>query len=243
MSLSLEQYDQLLSEANDMLFEIEQAQLYTTDVLEKKKLANQARQLQLRIEQISGIAAQPTAPGTDALEAARQAILLGKEQVQSIINNNYGNTYNIGGQGNVVNTGGDRVINTGGGSYIGGNVSNSGGINVFGGKVGDITYHDNRGATANADEAKLKALFVALLQKIETAPVSAQDKADAKEAVEMLQNEVDLTRKDPDYKPRRATMIGIIATLDSLGEPVAAATMSVIGSPVVGTALNQFARK
>lgn len=132
-------------------------------------------------------------------------------------------------------------IQTGGGAYIGGNVENSGGVNVFGGTVGDVTYTDNRLMSA-ADEAKLKELFAALHQQIDAAPnATPGDKADAKEAAQTLEQEVDKVKKDPNYKPSRVTMKGLIAAFKNVGVPVLSAAVSILGFPPLGAAINAFA--
>ena len=78
-------------------------------------------------------------------------------------------------------------IQTGGGAYIGGNVTSSGGVNVWGGTVGDVTYTNNR-LMSPADEATLRELFATLHQQIDTATnTPPEDKADAKEAAQTLE--------------------------------------------------------
>jgi hypothetical protein len=144
-------------------------------------------------------------------------------------------------QGSQSSTGSGHNIQTGGGAYIGGNVDNSGGVNVFGGTVGDVTYTDNR-VMSEADEAKLKELFTNLHQQIDTAPnVTPEDKADAKEAAQTLQQEVDKVKEDPNYKPSRVTMKGLLAAFKNVGAPVLSTAISILGFPPLGAAVNAFA--
>lgn len=144
-------------------------------------------------------------------------------------------------QGNQSTSGSGEHIQTGGGAYIRGNVTNEGGVNVFGGTTGDITYTDNRQMSA-ADEATLKELFANLLQKIEGATnATPEDKADAKEAAQTLEQEVDKARKDPNYKPSRVTMKGLIAAFKNVGAPVLNVALSILGFPPLGAAINAFA--
>ena len=51
-----------------------------------------------------------------------------------------------------------------GGAYIGGSVTNEGGLNVFAVNAGDITHTDNRQMNA-VGETTLKELFTALYPK------------------------------------------------------------------------------
>jgi len=144
-------------------------------------------------------------------------------------------------QANQSDNGNGEHIHTGGGAYIRGNVTNEGGVNVFGGTVGDIDYTDNRQMSA-ADEAMLKELFVNLLWQIDAAPnVTPQDKADAKEASQTLEQEVEKVKKDPNYKPSRVTMKGLIAAFKNVGAPVLNVALSILGFPPLGAAINAFA--
>ncbi len=247
MSKTPEEYQKLLSEADKMLYEIDQKRLlWADDPVEKDKLAYQANAIKTEIERLTGKPANP-APTGDSLSDARAALLLGKQQVQHIINNNYNTNYNVGGSGNVVNTGSGTVnnspVNTGGGAYIGSGttISNSGGITQLGGTMGDVNYTDNRGKAG--DEAKLQAMFAELLQHIEAAPASEDEKTEAKEAVDTLKEEVEKAKKDPQHKPKGITMKSMIAAFKNLGAPVASAAMNIMGLPMVGTAINQFAEK
>lgn len=144
-------------------------------------------------------------------------------------------------QTNPSDTGNDEHIQTGGGAYIRGNVTNSGGVNILGGTVGDVAYIDNR-LTSPVNEATLKELFAALHQQIDVAPnATPEDKADAKEAAQMLEQEVDKIKKDPSYKPKRVTMKGLIAAFKNVGAPVLNAALSILGFPPLGAAINAFA--
>jgi hypothetical protein len=132
-------------------------------------------------------------------------------------------------------------IQTGGGAYIRGNVANEGGVNQFGGTMGDVTYTDNRGLSP-ADEAKLKELFATLYQQIDAVPnVTPDDKADAKEAAQTLEKEVNETKKDPNYKPSRVTMKGVLAAFKNVGAPVLSVALTILGFPPLGAAINAFA--
>ncbi len=144
-------------------------------------------------------------------------------------------------QTNVSDHGNAEHIQTSGGAYIRGNVANEGGVNQFGGTMGDVTYTDNRGLSP-ADEAKLEELFATLYQQIDAAPnVTPDDKADAKEAAQTLEQEVDKAKKDPSYKPSRVTMKGLIAAFKHVGAPVLNVALSILGFPPLGAAINAFA--
>src|SRR5438270_10396490 len=92
-------------------------------------------------------------------------------------------------QANQSDHGNGEHIQTGGGAYIRGNVTNDGGVNLFGGTAGDITYTDNR-FVSPADEVTLKELFATLHQQIDAAPnATPEGKADAKEAAQTLEQE------------------------------------------------------
>jgi hypothetical protein len=132
-------------------------------------------------------------------------------------------------------------IQTGGGAYIGGNVTSEGGVNVYGGMTGNVTYTDNRRISA-ADEATLKDLFATLYQQIDIAlHATPEDRADAKEAAQTLEKEVDAVKKDPNYKPSRVTMKGLIAAFKNVGAPVLSIATQILGFPPLGAAINAFA--
>ena len=132
-------------------------------------------------------------------------------------------------------------IQTNGGAYIGGSVTNEGGLNVFAVNAGDITHTDNRQMNA-VGETTLKELFTALYQKIEaTTNATPEDKADAKEAAQTLEQEIDRARKDPAYKPSRVTMKGLIAAFKNVGAPVLNVALNILGFPPLGAAINAFA--
>jgi hypothetical protein len=144
-------------------------------------------------------------------------------------------------QTNQSDNSGDEHIRTGGGAYIRGNVTNEGGVNVFGGTVGDVTYTDNR-VMSTADEATLKELFATLHQQIDAASsATPEDKADAKEAAQTLEQEVDKVKQDPNHKPSRVTMKGLIAAFKNVGAPVLSTALSILGFPPLGAAINAFA--
>jgi hypothetical protein len=142
---------------------------------------------------------------------------------------------------NQTNNGESDNIHTGGGAYIRGNITNSGGINQFGGTIDEIVYTDNRYISA-ADEATLRNLFDNLYQQIDAAPdVTPEEKADAKEAANALEIEVEAAKKDPSYKPSRVTMRGLIAAFKNVGVPVLSIAMQILGFPPLGAAINAFA--
>jgi hypothetical protein len=144
-------------------------------------------------------------------------------------------------QTNLSNNNTDERIQTGGGAYTRGNVTSSGGVNVLGGTVGDVTYTDNR-LMGSADEATLKELFATLHQQIDAATnATPEDKADAKEAAQTLEQEVDKIKKDPSYKPSRVTMKGLIAAFKNIGAPVLNVLLTILGFPPLGAAVNAFA--
>ncbi|SRR5258706_7577072 len=139
-------------------------------------------------------------------------------------------------------SGNGEHVQTGGGAYIRDNVTNSGGVNQFGGTMGDVTYTDNR-RMSTADEATLKDLFATLHQQIDAAPnATPEDKADAKEAAQTLEKEVETVKKDPNYKPSRVTMKGLIAAFKNVGAPVLSVAVSILGFPPLGAAINAFAQ-
>jgi hypothetical protein len=81
-----------------------------------------------------------------------------------------------------------------------------------------------------------------LYQQIDAAPnVTPDDKADAKEATQTLEKEVNETRKDPNYKPSRVTMKGVIAAFKNVGAPVLSVALTILGFPPLGAAINAFA--
>jgi hypothetical protein len=132
-----------------------------------------------------------------------------------------------------------KYIDTGGGAYIRGNATGgSGGVNVWG-TAGNITYN----VMSPSDEATLKEHFATLHQRIdEETNATPGDKADAKEAAQMLEQEVNQTRKDPSYKPSRVTMKGLIAAFKNVGAPVLNMALTILGFPPLGAAIvNAFA--
>lgn len=144
-------------------------------------------------------------------------------------------------QTNLSNNNTGKRIQTSGGANIRGNVTNSGGINILGGTVGDVAYTDNR-LMGSADETTLKELFVTLHQQIDAATnTTPEDKADAKEAAQILEQEVDKAKKDPNYKPSRVTMKGLIAAFKNVGAPVLNVALTILGFPPLGAAINAFA--
>jgi hypothetical protein len=144
-------------------------------------------------------------------------------------------------QGNPSDNGNGEHIQTGGGAYIRGNVTSSGGVSVFGGTVGDVTYTDNRLMSPD-DEATLKELFVTLHQQIDAAThATLEDQADAKEAAQTLEQELDKAIKDPIYKPSRVTMKGLIAAFKNVGAPVLNVALTILGFPPLGAAINAIA--
>jgi hypothetical protein len=145
-------------------------------------------------------------------------------------------------QGSQSQSGSGDNVQTGGGAYIRGNVANEGGVNQFGGTMGDVTYTDNRGLSP-ADEAHLKELFTSLYQEIDTASnATPEAKADAKGAAQALQQEVDAVKQDPNHKPDRWKMNGLIAAFKNVGAPVLSVAISILGFPPLGAAINAFAQ-
>lgn len=132
-------------------------------------------------------------------------------------------------------------IQTGGGAYIKGNASNEGGVNVYGGTARDINYNDNR-PISSANEAALKEMFTTLYQQIDAATnASIEDRVDAKEAAQRLEQEANKVKEDPNYKPSRVTMKGLIAAFKGVGAPVLNVALSILGFPPLGAAINAFA--
>jgi hypothetical protein len=148
-------------------------------------------------------------------------------------------------QGGQTNSGSGRNIDTGGGTYIEGGTNISGGVSVFGGHTGPITYHDNR--VSAGDEAKLKELFAALHQHVESLPATTPDekevKEEVKEAAEVLEGEVEAAKKNPEYKPKRVTMNGLVLAFKKVGGPVLSAALGIMGYPALGAGINQFAKE
>jgi hypothetical protein len=148
-------------------------------------------------------------------------------------------------QGGQSNSGSGRNINTGGGMYNeNGTINNSGGVNVFGGQTGDITYHDNR--ISASDAAQIQELLSSLQQHVQVLPAATpaekEIKAEAEEATQALHDEVEEIKKDPDHKPKRITMNGMLAAFKKVGGPVLSTALSIIGHPALGAAVNQFAQ-
>jgi hypothetical protein len=130
-------------------------------------------------------------------------------------------------------------IQTGGGAVIKGDApGGSSSVNIWG-TAGNVTYS----VMSPADEATLKGLFATLHQRIDAATnATPEDKADAKEAAQMLEQEVDKARKDPSHKPSRVTMKGLIAAFKNVGAPVLNAALTILGFPPLGAAVvNAFA--
>jgi hypothetical protein len=133
-------------------------------------------------------------------------------------------------------------IQTSGGASIRGSVTNQGGVNQFGGTMGNVTYTDNR-SLSPSDEAKLKELFTSLYQEIDVVPnVASEDKAKAKDAAQALQEEVDAVKQDPKHKPDRWKMSGLISAFKNVGAPVLNIALTILGFPPLGAAINAFAQ-
>jgi len=142
------------------------------------------------------------------------------------------------------NSGSGRNINTGGGMYNEGQLNQSGGQFIGGTVQGNVNYIDNR-ITTN-DEAKLKELFAQLQQHVRALPTNTPEekeaKADAEASVQFLHEEVEASKKNPEHKPNRVTMKGLIAAFKSVGGPVLSTALTILGFPAVGAGINQFAK-
>jgi hypothetical protein len=150
--------------------------------------------------------------------------------------NRYGQTTNGSG----------RNINTGGGSYFeGGTFTNNGGITTYGGVVKGNTYNDNR--ISAGDATRLQDLFASLHKYVAALPTTtaaqAEIKAEVVEAAEELHNEVEAIKKNPEHKPKRLTMNGLILAFKKVGGPVLQTALYIIGYPALGSGINQFAKE
>ncbi|HEX2915841.1 MAG TPA: hypothetical protein VH186_34085 [Chloroflexia bacterium] len=141
--------------------------------------------------------------------------------------------------------GGGRSINTGGGAYIeGGTMNNSGGVNVSGTSHGPINYQDNR-VTAG-EVARLDELLAQLRQQVTSLPTTTPEEKETKEeahqALQALEGEVETVKKDPEKKPNKFTMNGLLLAFKKVGGPVLGTALTLLGQPVMGVAVNELAK-
>ncbi|HEX2913532.1 MAG TPA: hypothetical protein VH186_22200 [Chloroflexia bacterium] len=141
--------------------------------------------------------------------------------------------------------GSGRNVNTGGGMYNeGGTINNNGGINISGTSQGAINYYDNR--ISAGETAKLDELLAQLRQQVTTLPATTpEEKANKEEvhqALQALEGEVETVKKDPEKKPNKFTMNGLLLAFKKVGGPVLGTALTLLGQPVMGAAVNQLAQ-
>lgn len=123
------------------------------------------------------------------------------------------------------------------GFYVGGNFNASESAIIINSTDTSIDYNKS----TDLDKKNLAELFTLLNSHIDASTRPNSDKKDAKEAAQLLADEVKQVKKDPKHKPDKFRMNGLKEAFRKLGAPVFNAAMKILGYPALGQAVNEFA--